>query len=67
MSDTSDRKKKPEAIGKIVASWLGERGLTEGEINSLSRRSTTPIATMTQNQNQRRSARGYADADPVGF
>ena len=25
----SDRKKKPEAIGNIVASWLGERGLTE--------------------------------------
>ena len=23
----SDRKKRPEAIGKIVADWLGERGL----------------------------------------
>ena len=25
----SDRKKRPEAIGKIVADWLGERGLAE--------------------------------------
>jgi predicted nucleic acid-binding Zn ribbon protein len=25
----SDRKKRPEAIGKIVADWLGERGLVE--------------------------------------
>ena len=24
----SDRKKRPEAIGSIVASWLGEKGLT---------------------------------------
>jgi predicted nucleic acid-binding Zn ribbon protein len=25
----SDRKKKPEAIGNIVANWLGDRGLTK--------------------------------------
>jgi predicted nucleic acid-binding Zn ribbon protein len=25
----SDRKKRPEAIGKIVADWLGERGLAD--------------------------------------
>jgi predicted nucleic acid-binding Zn ribbon protein len=25
----SDRKKRPEAIGKIVADWLGKRGLAE--------------------------------------
>ena len=25
----SNRKKKPEAIGAIVATWLGEKGLTE--------------------------------------
>jgi predicted nucleic acid-binding Zn ribbon protein len=25
----SDRKKKPEAIGKIVANWLGSSGLAE--------------------------------------
>jgi predicted nucleic acid-binding Zn ribbon protein len=25
----SDRKKRPEAIGKIVADWLDERGLAE--------------------------------------
>jgi len=25
----SERKKKPEALGKLVASWLGERGLAE--------------------------------------
>jgi predicted nucleic acid-binding Zn ribbon protein len=25
----SDRKKKPEPIGNIVASWLGDRGLTQ--------------------------------------
>jgi predicted nucleic acid-binding Zn ribbon protein len=25
----SNRKKKPEAIGSIVASWLGDKGLTE--------------------------------------
>jgi predicted nucleic acid-binding Zn ribbon protein len=25
----SERKKRPEALGKIVASWLGERGLAK--------------------------------------
>jgi predicted nucleic acid-binding Zn ribbon protein len=25
----SDRKKRPEAIGKIVADWLGQRGLAD--------------------------------------
>lgn len=25
----SDRKKKPEALGSIVANWLGERGLAD--------------------------------------
>jgi predicted nucleic acid-binding Zn ribbon protein len=25
----TDRKKKPEALGKIVASWLGESGLAD--------------------------------------
>ena len=27
MSEPSNRKKKPEAIGSIVANWLGESGL----------------------------------------
>ena len=35
----SDRKKKPEAIGNIVATWLGESGLTERDIRRESFRS----------------------------
>jgi predicted nucleic acid-binding Zn ribbon protein len=51
----SDRKKKPEAIGNIVASWLGESGLADrieqaGIIPEWPRLVGPQIATVTQPQ-----------------
>jgi predicted nucleic acid-binding Zn ribbon protein len=51
----TDRKKKPEAIGNIVASWLGEAGLTTrvdqaGVIPEWPRLVGPQIATVTSPQ-----------------